>query len=80
MNDPKAEMEGAIKLGLINSTKKNFDEGKQKFERALKLAEEAGNKEVYNEAKFGYAVVNAEKEMDNFLASYSYKIGPRKLV
>jgi hypothetical protein len=28
MNDPKAEMEGAIKLGLINSTKKNFDEGK----------------------------------------------------
>jgi hypothetical protein len=35
---------------------------------------------VYNEAKFGYAVVNAEKEMDNFLASYSYKIGPRKLV
>lgn len=41
-------MEGAIKLGLINSTKKNFDEGKEKFERALKLAEEAGNKEVYN--------------------------------
>lgn len=25
MQDPKAEMEGSIKLGLINSTKKNFD-------------------------------------------------------
>lgn len=59
MNDPKAEMEGSMKLGLINSTKKNFEEGKLRFERALKLAEEAGNTEIYNEAKFGYAIVNA---------------------
>lgn len=48
MNDPKAEMEGSIKLGLINSTKKNFDEGKQRFERALKLASETGDKSIYN--------------------------------
>lgn len=59
MNDPKAEMQGAIKLGLINSTKKNFEEGKEKFQRALQLAEETGDLNVYNEAKFGYAVVNA---------------------
>jgi len=59
MNDPKAEMEGSIKLGLINSMKKNFEDGKEKFQRALQLAEESGNIEVYNEAKFGYAVVNA---------------------
>ena len=43
MQDPQAEMEGAIKLGLINSTKKNFDEGREKFHRALQLAEESGN-------------------------------------
>lgn len=43
MNDPKAEMEGAMKLGLINSSKRNFDEGKQKFKRALQLAEETGD-------------------------------------
>lgn len=39
MNDPKAEMEGSIKLGLISSSKKNFEEGKEKFQRALQLAE-----------------------------------------
>ena len=35
MQDTKGEMEGALKLGLINSTKKNFEEGKEKFRRAL---------------------------------------------
>lgn len=31
MNDPQAEMEGSMKLGFINSTKKNFEEGKEQF-------------------------------------------------
>ena len=28
MNDEKGEMEGCLKLGVISSTKKNFEEGK----------------------------------------------------
>lgn len=79
MNDSKGEMEGSLKLGLINSTKKNFQEGKEKFKKALQLAEEAGDKEIYNEAKFGFAVVNAEKEMGNFLEGFSHKLHKKKL-
>ena len=48
MDDPQAEMEGTMKLGLISSTKKNFDEGKVRFQRALDLAEESGNHDAYN--------------------------------
>ena len=72
-------MEGCLKLGMISSTKKNFEEGKENFRRALELAEDSGNQEVYNEAKFGYAVVAAEKGMNNFLGYYSSKLGRRGL-
>ena len=44
----------------------------------MMLASETGDREVYNEAKFGCAVVNAEKQMENFLSGYGSKIG-RKL-
>ena len=70
-------MEGCLKLGMISSTKRNFEEGKENFRRALELAEQTGNQEVYDEAKFGYAVVAAEKGMNNFLGYYSSKLGRR---
>lgn len=38
MQDSKGEMEGSLKLGVINSTKKNFEEGREKFKKALELA------------------------------------------
>jgi hypothetical protein len=44
MQDEKGEMEGFLKLGMISSTKKNYEEGKEQFRRALELAEETGNK------------------------------------
>jgi hypothetical protein len=44
MKDSKGEMEGCLKLGMISSTKKNFEEGKDNFKRALELAENTGNK------------------------------------
>ena len=28
MEDPRGEMEGSLKLGLINSSKKNYEEGR----------------------------------------------------
>ena len=68
-----------MKLGMISSTKKNFEEGKENFRRALELAEQTGNKEVYEEAKFGYAVVAAEKGMNNYLGYYSSKLSKRSL-
>ncbi len=37
-------MEGFLKLGMISSTKKNYEEGKEQFKKALELAEESGNK------------------------------------
>ena len=77
LKDEKAEMEGCLKLGMISSTKKNFEEGKENFRRALELAEQTGNTEIYNEAKFGYAVVTAEKGMNNFLGYYSNKLNVR---
>ena len=70
-------MEGCLKLGMISSTKKNFEEGKENFRRALELAEQTNNKDVYDEAKFGYAVVAAEKGMNNFLGYYSSKLNRR---
>lgn len=80
LKDEKAEMEGCLKLGMISSTKKNFEEGKENFRRALELAEQTGNTEIYNEAKFGYAVVTAEKGMNNFLGYYSNKLNRRSAV
>lgn len=44
MQDDKGEMEGFLKLGMISSTKKNYEEGKEQFRKALELAEETGNK------------------------------------
>ena len=77
LRDENAEMEGCLKLGMISSTKKNFEEGKENFRRALELAEQTGNTDMYNEAKFGYAVVTAEKGMNNFLGYYSNKFNRR---
>ena len=70
-------MEGCLKLGMISSTKKNFEEGRDNFRRALELAESTGNREVYDEAKFGYAVVAAEKSMQGHLGYFSTKLGRR---
>ena len=44
MKDHKGEMEGCLKLGMISSTKKDFEQGKDNFRRALQLAEQTGNK------------------------------------
>ena len=41
-------MEGCLKLGMISSSKKNFEEGRENFKRALELAESTGNREVYD--------------------------------
>jgi hypothetical protein len=32
-------MEGNLKLGMISSSKKNYEEGKEQFRKALELAE-----------------------------------------
>jgi len=42
MRDEKGEMNGCLKLGLISGSKKNFEEGRENFLRALELAETAG--------------------------------------
>jgi len=38
MKDDRGEMAGCLQLGMISSTKKNFEEGKDNFRRALELA------------------------------------------
>jgi hypothetical protein len=35
MRDEKGEMNGCLKLGLISGSKKNFEEGRENFLRAL---------------------------------------------
>ena len=64
-------MNATFKLGLLSGSKRNFEEGRQNFLRALELAEETGQSEMYNSAKFGLAVMNAEKHMKNHLKRYS---------
>ncbi len=73
-NDQRAQMEGSLKLAVISTAKRNFQEGKDHFRRALELAQNS-DPQVYNEAKFGFAVVAAQKNMNNYLGAYCSKIG-----
>lgn len=34
-NDTKAQMDGSLKLAVISTTKRNFEEGKEHFKKAL---------------------------------------------
>ena len=70
MKNVEGEMNATFKLGLLSGSKRNFEEGKQNFVKALKLAEETGKNEMYNSAKFGLAVMNAEKGMKGHLKKF----------
>ena len=44
-------MEGCLKLGIISSTKKNFEEGKVELKKSLELAEQAWQPRNLREGK-----------------------------
>jgi len=48
LRDKQGEINAHIKLGLLQANKKEFEEGRDNFFKALELAEETGNKNVMN--------------------------------
>ncbi|KAL4429327.1 hypothetical protein ABPG74_002313 [Tetrahymena malaccensis] len=74
MKDENGELKAQLKMGQVTSMIGNFEQGKQSFLRALQLAEQKQELDKLQEAKCGFAVANAEIQMQSYLQSYAQKM------
>ncbi|KAM3147260.1 hypothetical protein pb186bvf_000511 [Paramecium bursaria] len=65
IEDRDGQIQGHLKLGTLSSTKGNYTEGKENFQKALTMVEKDDH--FYNQAKCGFAIASAEIQMDQYL-------------
>lgn len=71
MKDQNGELKAQLKMGQVTSLIGDFESGRESFRRALQLAENRQEGEKMQEAKCGFAVANAELQMQAHLLNYA---------
>jgi len=67
LKDRKGEGGAYLQLGHLSNTKGDFDNSTRLYYRAMKIAEETGDKETHSDAKCSFGVANANMRMGDHM-------------